>query len=134
MILRACSRFRVDISIPFRRFRYPVARALTTARVLSGEIAQRFFVFEKADYQPELASIKGGEPSVIESSVNLNDPYNRRFLERADILSRPVLVTHSCSPDLAFVEDMLVTQQALNSHLPLIQKLFVILRGKPGAR
>jgi putative intracellular protease/amidase len=51
------------------------------------EIAQPFFVFEKAGYQVELASIKGGEPSVIETSVNLNDTYNKRFLERADILS-----------------------------------------------
>jgi len=51
------------------------------------EVAQPFFVFEKAGYQVELASIKGGEPSVIETSVNLNDPYNKRFLERANILS-----------------------------------------------
>jgi putative intracellular protease/amidase len=51
------------------------------------EVAQPFFVFEKAGYQVELASIKGGEPSVIEPPVNLNDPYNKRFLERADILS-----------------------------------------------
>jgi putative intracellular protease/amidase len=52
-----------------------------------GEVAQPFFVFEKAGYQVELASIKGGEPSVIETSVNLDDTYNKRFLERADILS-----------------------------------------------
>jgi putative intracellular protease/amidase len=51
------------------------------------EVAQPFFVFEKAGYQVELASIKGGEPSVIETSVNLNDLYSKRFLERADILS-----------------------------------------------
>jgi putative intracellular protease/amidase len=51
------------------------------------EVAQPYLVFEKAGYQVELASIKGGEPSVIETSVNLNDPYNKQFLERADILS-----------------------------------------------
>jgi hypothetical protein len=129
----------------------PVQGSELTSRFLSGvfgtspsanyrsgnylcDIAQRFFVFEKAHYQPELASINVGEPSVIQSSINLNDPNYRRFLERVDILSGPVLVIHSCSPGLAFVEDMLVTQLALSSHLPLIQKLFVILRGKPGAR
>jgi hypothetical protein len=52
---------------------------------------------------------------------------------RYSSLSLKDVVMHSYSPDLAFVEDMLVTQLALNSHLPLIQKLFVILRGKPGA-
>jgi putative intracellular protease/amidase len=51
------------------------------------EVAQPFFVFEKAGYQVELASITGGEPSVIETSVNLDEPYNKRFLERAEILS-----------------------------------------------
>jgi putative intracellular protease/amidase len=52
------------------------------------EVAQPYLVFEEeAGYQVELASTKGGEPSVIENSVNLNDPYNKRFLERADILS-----------------------------------------------
>ena len=51
------------------------------------EVAQPFFVFEKAGYQVELASIKGGEPSVIETSVKLNAPNNKRFLERADVRS-----------------------------------------------
>jgi putative intracellular protease/amidase len=50
-------------------------------------VAQPYLVLEKTGYQVELASIKGGEPSVIKTSVNLKDPYNKRFLERADILS-----------------------------------------------
>jgi putative intracellular protease/amidase len=50
------------------------------------EVAQPFFVFEKAGYQVELASIKGGEPSVIDAG-KLNAPNNKRFLERADVRS-----------------------------------------------
>jgi putative intracellular protease/amidase len=51
------------------------------------ELAQPFFVFEKSGCQVELASVRGGEPPVIATSVNLNDTPNKRFFERTDILS-----------------------------------------------
>jgi len=58
----------------------------TTGNDLS-ELTHSYFVFEQAGYPVELASIQGGEPPVVEASIKLDDPYNKRFYERADIVA-----------------------------------------------
>jgi putative intracellular protease/amidase len=47
------------------------------------ELTRSYFVFEQAGYPVELASIQGGEPPVVEASIKLDDPYTKRFYERA---------------------------------------------------
>jgi putative intracellular protease/amidase len=58
----------------------------TTGNYLS-ELTHSYFVFEQAGYPIELASIQGGEPPAVEASIKLDDPYNKRFYERADIVA-----------------------------------------------
>src|SRR5712692_2294383 len=58
----------------------------TTGNYLS-DLTHSYFVFEQAGYPVELASIQGGEPPVVEASIKLDDPHNKRFYERVDIVA-----------------------------------------------
>jgi putative intracellular protease/amidase len=58
----------------------------TTGNYLN-ELTHSYFVFEQADYPVELAGIQGEEPPVSEASIKLDDPYNKRFYESADIVA-----------------------------------------------
>src|ERR1700730_2629200 len=69
----------------------------TTGNYLS-EITHSYFVFEQAGYPVELASIRGGAPPVLEASIKRDDPYNKRFYERADLVA--ALRNTPCIADL----------------------------------